>query len=86
MLGKPIGISCFAWVAVRGRVASLPKGVTWRQILGVGMLGGIGFTMSLFIANLAFGAGPALETAKMGILVASVVSGIAGVIVLAKPR
>lgn len=48
------------------------------------MLGGIGFTMSLFIANLAFGDGPALETAKVGILVASVVSGIAGAIVLVK--
>jgi len=50
------------------------------------MLGGIGFTMSLFIANLAFGDGPALETAKVGILVASVVSGIAGAIVLVKRR
>lgn len=82
MLGKPIGISCFAWVAVRGRVASLPKGVTWRQILGVGMLGGIGFTMSLFIANLAFGAAAELETAKVGILAASIASGLAGTLVL----
>jgi len=50
------------------------------------MLGGIGFTMSLFIANLAFGEAPALETAKVGILLASVVSGIAGAIVLVKRR
>jgi NhaA family Na+:H+ antiporter len=61
-------------------------GIGWRQIVGVGMLGGIGFTMSLFIANLAFGDGPALETAKVGILLASVVSGIAGAIVLVKRR
>jgi NhaA family Na+:H+ antiporter len=61
-------------------------GIGWRQIVGVGMLGGIGFTMSLFIANLAFGEAPVLETAKVGILVASVVSGIAGAIVLVKRR
>jgi len=86
VIGKPIGIVLFSWLATRTRLAGMLDGIGWRQIVGVGMLGGIGFTMSLFIANLAFGAGPALETAKMGILVASVVSGIAGVIVLAKPR
>jgi NhaA family Na+:H+ antiporter len=57
-------------------------GITWRQIVGVGLLGGIGFTMSLFVANLAFGDALGLELAKVGILVASVVAGIAGVIVL----
>jgi len=56
--------------------------VSWRQILGVGMLGGIGFTMSLFVANLAFGSTPMLETAKVGILAASVISGVAGAIIL----
>ena len=86
VIGKPIGVVLFSWLATRTRLAAMLDGIGWRQIVGVGMLGGIGFTMSLFIANLAFGAGPALETAKMGILVASVVSGIAGVIVLAKPR
>jgi NhaA family Na+:H+ antiporter len=58
--------------------------VSWRQIVGVGMLGGIGFTMSLFIANLAFGDTPAVETSKVGILAASVMSAIAGVVVLIK--
>jgi Na+:H+ antiporter, NhaA family len=86
VLGKPIGIVLFSWLATRSRIATMLEGVSWRQIVGVGMLGGIGFTMSLFIANLAFGDGPALETAKVGILVASVVSGIAGAIVLAKRR
>ena len=57
-------------------------GVSWRQVVGVGMLGGIGFTMSLFIANLAFGDAPLLETAKVAILAASVASGAAGVIIL----
>jgi len=57
-------------------------GIGWRQIVGVGMLSGIGFTMSLFIANLAFGEIPALQTAKVGILTASIVSGVAGTFVL----
>lgn len=61
-------------------------GIGWRQILGVGMLGGIGFTMSLFIANLAFGESPELETAKVGILAASVLSAVAGAVVLQRVR
>jgi len=83
-LGKPIGIVLFSWFAVRSRVATLPEGVCWRQIIGVGVLSGIGFTMSLFIANLAFGGASELETAKVGILAASVASGIAGALVLFK--
>ena len=86
VIGKPIGIVLFSWLATRTRLAAMLDDIGWRQIVGVGMLGGIGFTMSLFIANLAFGDGPALETAKVGILVASVVSGIAGAIVLGKGR
>jgi NhaA family Na+:H+ antiporter len=86
VIGKPIGIVLFSWLATRTRLAGMLDGIGWRQIVGVGMLGGIGFTMSLFIANLAFGDGPALETAKVGILLASVVSGIAGAIVLVKQR
>jgi NhaA family Na+:H+ antiporter len=86
VLGKPIGIVLFSWLATRSGIAAILDGVSWRQVVGVGMLGGIGFTMSLFIANLAFGDGAALETAKVGILVASVVSGIAGAIVLVKRR
>jgi NhaA family Na+:H+ antiporter len=86
VIGKPIGIVLFSWLATRTRLAAMLDGIGWHQIAGVGMLGGIGFTMSLFIANLAFGDGPALETAKVGILLASVVSGIAGAIVLVKRR
>ena len=83
VLGKPVGIVLFSWVATRSRVAAMLDGISWRHILGVGMLGGIGFTMSLFIANLAFGKTPALETAKMGILVASLVSALGGAVFLA---
>ena len=86
VIGKPIGIVLFSWLAIRTRLAGMLDDIGWCQIVGVGMLGGIGFTMSLFIANLAFGEAPALETAKVGILLASVVSGIAGAIVLVKRR
>ena len=84
VLGKPIGIVLFSWLATRIRVAAMLDGISWRQIVGVGMLGGIGFTMSLFIANLAFGETTALETAKVGILVASVASAMAGAVVLVR--
>lgn len=83
-LGKPIGIVGFSWLAVRLGLARLPGGVVWRQVVGVGMLGGIGFTMSLFIADLAFGRAAELETAKIGILAASVAAGIAGLLILWK--
>ena len=86
VFGKPIGIVLFSWLATRSRLAAMLDGVSWRQVVGVGMLAGIGFTMSLFIANLAFGDTPALETAKVGILAASVTSAVAGVIVLVKER
>jgi len=86
-LGKPIGIFGFSWLAIRLRLASLPGGVVWRQIVGVGVLAGIGFTMSLFIADLAFGSSAGeLETAKVGILGASVVAGISGMLILVKKR
>ena len=75
VVGKPIGIFCASWLAVRVGLASLPAQVGWRQILGVGALGGIGFTMSIFIAGLAFAEQPLLEVAKLGIFAASLVAG-----------
>ena len=79
LLGKPLGITVASWGAVRSGLATLPTGVTWRTLHGVAWLGGIGFTMSLFIAGLAFGAYPALLTAaKLGILLASVLAGLVG--------
>ncbi len=76
--GKLIGITLFSWLAVRSGFAALPTGVTGRHIVGVGCLGGIGFTMSLFIAGLAFGETPFLPTAKVGILIGSLIAGTAG--------
>jgi NhaA family Na+:H+ antiporter len=86
VLGKPFGIVLFSWLATRSGIAAMLDGIGWRQILGVGMLGGIGFTMSLFIANLAFGDTPALEVSKIGILAASITSGIAGAAVLLRNK
>ncbi len=80
--GKQIGILLFSFLAVRLRLAELPAGVTWRHIWGVSWLGGIGFTMALFIDGLAFGDSPLLDTAKIGILTASVISGVVGYLIL----
>ena len=86
VLGKPIGITLAAWLAVRANVASLPSGVTWRMLHGAGWLGGIGFTMSLFIAGLAFGQREELLTAaKLGILLASAAAGVIGWALLRRP-
>ena len=82
VVGKPLGVMTLAYLAVKTGLAALPSGVTWRHVMGVSFLTGIGFTMSIFIANLAFGAGPLLDSAKVGILAASVVSGVLGAVVL----
>ena len=71
IVGKPLGILGLSWASVRLGLAALPEGVTWRQVSVVGVVGGIGFTMALFIAQLAFSGAALLETAKLGILVAS---------------
>lgn len=79
VVGKPIGISLFAWLSVRLRLAELPYGANWSAIRGVALLGGIGFTMSLFISALAFPQHPEFnEDAKLGIFVASFVAGVLG--------
>lgn len=77
-LGKPLGIFLSAYGLIRLRVVALPAGVRTAHFLGAGMLGGIGFTMSLFIAALAFTDGQVLMTAKTAIVAASVLSGLAG--------
>jgi len=87
LLGKPAGIFLAAWLAVRLGIAELPSAVRWSHIHGAGWLGGIGFTMSLFVASLAFGAGPMLSLAKLGILAASAVAACIGSILLLRiPR
>jgi NhaA family Na+:H+ antiporter len=79
VIGKPVGIFLFSFAAVALGLCRLPLDLAWRHIVGAGLLGGIGFTMSIFITNLAFvGAGDAINASKMAILVASLVAGIAG--------
>ena len=82
VLGKPLGVTLFAWMAVRSGLAAMPAGVTWRHIHGAGWLGGIGFTMALFIAGLAFADPSALAQAKLGILCASLLAGVVGYLLL----
>jgi NhaA family Na+:H+ antiporter len=85
-LGKQLGVAASCWVVVRLGLASLPSQASWRQLYGVALLCGIGFTMSLFIATLAFGASAQLEAAKIGVLGGSLLSGVVGYLVLARRR
>ena len=78
LLGKPAGITLFSWLAVRLRLAVLPRGVTWGAVHGVSWLGGIGFTMSLFVTGLAFDDGARVDESKVGIFAASILAGAMG--------
>jgi NhaA family Na+:H+ antiporter len=82
VVGKQVGITLFSYLAVRLGLAQLPSELSWRHIYGVGWLAGIGFTMSLFIAHLAFGDQGFLELSKVGILTASLIAGVVGWLVL----
>lgn len=82
VLGKQLGITIFAWIAVRTGLAVLPEGVNWLQIHGVACLAGIGFTMSIFVASLAFPQAELLYAAKAGILIASLFSALLGICLL----
>ncbi len=82
VLGKPLGILLASYAAVRAGAAELPPNVGWRHVHGAGWLGGIGFTMSLFIAGLAFGEGALLDVAKFGVIAASAVAGLTGYLLL----
>jgi NhaA family Na+:H+ antiporter len=83
VLGKPLGVLGAAALARAARVASLPDDVGWAHLAGVGMLAGIGFTVSLFIAGLAFPPGDLDDAARLGILIASLLAGAAGAAMLA---
>jgi NhaA family Na+:H+ antiporter len=78
VVGKPLGIAGACWLLVRVRWATLPPGLGLRHLLGAGMLGGIGFTMSIFVSGLAFPDGELEAAAKVGILLASALAGAAG--------
>ena len=81
VVGKPLGIVLFSWLAVSIGLAALPEGVTWKAYFGAGCLAGIGFTMSLFIASLALGADE-LRAGKFGTITGSVISAVLGIALL----
>jgi Na+:H+ antiporter, NhaA family len=86
VLGKFIGVGGAVWLAVRLRLSELPEGVTWRHVGGMAAVAGIGFTVSLFIAGLAFDDPAVQDEAKLGVLVASTIAAIAGTLVLRGAR
>lgn len=78
VLGKPIGILLFSWLAVKLGIAVLPNGVSWKQVLGMGLIAGIGFTISIFMSTLAFAIPEIQVTAKVAIILASLTAGLLG--------
>ena len=82
VIGKPVGIVLSAWLAVRSGIAVKPPEYSWRQLCGAGALGGIGFTMSLFIAGEAYPAPADYAAAKIAIIVASLFAGLLGAAIL----
>lgn len=82
VLGKPSGIFIFSLIAVKVRICEFPDDLRWQQVLGMGTLGGIGFTMSIFITNLAFSDYGLIQDSKIAILIASTMAGLAGFIFL----
>lgn len=82
LAGKLCGVVIFCWAMIKLRLSSLPDGMGWRHLIGVGFLAGVGFTMSLFITTLAFSNPQFVTDAKVGIFAASIISGIAGYLIL----
>ncbi|WP_017258566.1 Na+/H+ antiporter NhaA [Pedobacter arcticus] len=82
VLGKPLGILSFSWLSVKLKLSKLPEQTKWSQIAGLGLLGGIGFTMSIFIALLSFNDVEHQTQAKFSILIASISAGVLGYVVL----
>lgn len=82
LIGKPLGILSLSYLSIRLKITSLPEELTFKQMIGAGFLGGIGFTMSIFITLLAFDSQIPIEQAKISVMLASVISGLIGYCVL----
>ncbi len=82
LIGKQVGIVGFSWIAVKAGIAQLPEGVGWRKIHGLSLLAAIGFTMSLFIGNLAFTDPAMIDAVKLGVLSGSLVAAIGGYLLI----
>jgi len=83
-VGKPLGIALFSFLAIKIGLSQLPNDVSWKHIIGAGFLGGIGFTMSIFITILAFGNPEIVQNSKITILLSSLLAGVIGVVILSK--
>lgn len=81
-VGKPLGIFLFSWLAVKTKVVNLPEAISYRHLIGAGFLGGIGFTMSIFITLLAFGASQIAQDSKIAIMIGSISAGMVGYFLL----
>jgi NhaA family Na+:H+ antiporter len=86
LVGKPLGIVLASWLAVTLKLARLPESVTWRHMVGIGIVAGIGFTVALFIADLAFDDPRLIDQARVAILASSLVAGVLGYLFLAGGR
>jgi len=86
LLGKQAGIVGLAWLAVKSGIARLPQGVGWLQVWGLSLIAGIGFTMSLFVGNLAFADPAQINAVKLGVLSGSLVAAVAGALILLRGR
>lgn len=84
LIGKQLGIVGFAWLTTKTGIATLPEGVSWMQMWGLSLIAGIGFTMSLFIGNLAFTSPGQIAAVKLGVLSGSLISALSGVLILRK--
>lgn len=82
VIGKPLGITLFSWMLIKLKLGSLPQRVNWKQLAGAGMLGGIGFTMSIFITNLAFKDVELIRFSKISVLIASLIAALMGLLFL----
>src|SRR5690606_35224974 len=82
VIGKPLGIFLFSWVAVKIGIASLPDRMHWNEVIGMGMIAGVGFTISIFMSTLAFNVPEIQVTAKVAIMGASLAAGVFGFVYL----
>jgi len=82
VLGNSLGIMLLSFIGIKLKLADLPKNVNYTQLFGVSLLGGLGFTMSLFIANLAYVDESLISASKMGVIIGSLIAGISGYILL----
>src|SRR5690606_30623609 len=87
LVGKPVGVFGASWLAVRLGLAHRPEGASWRQLFGASLLCGVGFTMSLYLAGLAFLEGSeASAAARLGVLMGSVAATVCGIVLLRRGR